>query len=103
MRAEVGGKESVKGRFTYWWFPSINKGLANKHLRLDSCVTQYLTGHGYFAKSLRRFRLRNDGGCHCEGVQTAYHVIVECPLLEDLRVEWTEVYNFDAKGVSLTT
>lgn len=72
--------ESDTGRLTYRFIPDIGKFLKNKHFRIDTYLTQAITGHGNLKSYLFRFKLRNDDKCDCLTTkpQNSEHLIFEC-------------------------
>lgn len=49
---------------------------------------QFVIGHGEFAASLERFRLRQPQPCLCGGVETAVHLLEECDAFQGQRQHW---------------
>ena len=64
-----------------------------KHLTSNYFVTQVISRHGAFGYYLDRFDVKDEHGnffspmCWCDGstVQTVRHVLLDCPLFEDIR------------------
>ncbi len=56
---------------------------------LNYFYTTQLITNGKFNEYFKRFKLRTDGWCDCDGVtpQTAEHLIFECQLLDSKREE----------------
>lgn len=72
-------RNSVKGRLTFGFFNSVNERMNAKWVCLDHYVVQLLTGHGAFRSKLESFGLAMDGACDCGELDTAMHVLYECP------------------------
>lgn len=52
---------------------------------LNFRVTCFLTGHGFFKGKLYELGLDDDLACRCGMVQTAEHLLLECPLTRETR------------------
>lgn len=76
---------SNKGRITYSFMDNVNFMERNKWVKLNFKVTCFLTGHGFFRGKLFDLGLEEDSGCGCGVVQTAKHLLLECPLTLDCR------------------
>ena len=81
---QVRWDSSVNGRWTYKFMPIVS----NKcRLSVNHEVCQMITGHGDFRAYLKRFGLTEEDGCVCGGVETAEHLLVECPVYDRQRFE----------------
>jgi len=77
---------TLKGFFRAW-------SQVPTYLRNNYYLTQLFSGHGAFNEYLNRFKVKNDHGriydpqCWCDGgpEQTVSHILLECPLFEDIR------------------
>jgi ribonuclease HI len=81
---------SATGSITQKFIPNINCAITlARNLKISHELTQILTGHGSVRAYLKRFKLRDDDCCPCDGntSQTVWHVINDCPILE--RERWT--------------
>lgn len=81
---------SEKGRETFEYLPDIRRRL-QQDWQMDHYQTQYVTGHGRFKANLKRFNLVEEDRCDCGELETASHVLMECPLQEENRREIREV------------
>ena len=55
--------------------------------RIVSTITQYRTNHGNFGAWFKRFRIEKESyNCKCGELETVKHILVDCPLLETIRV-----------------
>lgn len=69
---------SVKGRWTYSFFPCIKTRL-QQPIWLTHHITQILTGHGDFNEKLASFRLVPSPVCPCgESNESAEHIFFTC-------------------------
>jgi len=76
---------SLKGRWSYEWFPSA-KGRYVLPLELEHFVTQFLTVHGDFNGKLFGFKLTASTAYGCGAIEeTAEHVLFVCPRVIDPR------------------
>lgn len=51
-------------------------------------LTQLRTGHNWLSTDAAKFGFRDDDLCECGAQETVAHVLMECPRLRELRVEW---------------
>jgi hypothetical protein len=80
-----GGKT---GRLVYKFLPDVSERMKRAYLKFDHYSVQLITGHGHLRGKLFRLGLLDDPTCSCGmGDQTAEHILWECPILEDARVE----------------
>ena len=78
MAKEVGS--ILKGK-TYSIFPDVEERLGYKCVSTNHYVTQFLTGHGDFAKKLVKFGIRRTAICACgeeQEIATTCCCIVGC-------------------------
>lgn len=83
-------ENSEKGRLTFEFMPDIRRRLSQEW-QMDHYLTQFVTGHGRFKANLKRFNLVEEDMCGCGELETASHVLMECPLQEESRRELREV------------
>ena len=76
---------SEKGRTTYRFFKDVKERLNAGWFRPGHGTAQVLTGHGNFAKKLKSFKRATDEACSCGGLDTAEHLLFDCPKNSDLR------------------
>jgi ribonuclease HI len=50
-------------------------------------LTQLRTGHNWLSTYAKKFGFRDDDYCVCGAQETVTHVLVDCPLLRDIRME----------------
>jgi hypothetical protein len=50
-------------------------------------LTQLRTGHNWLSTYAKKFGFRDDDHCVCGAQETVTHVLVDCPLLRDIRME----------------
>ncbi|KAG8226159.1 hypothetical protein J437_LFUL007396 [Ladona fulva] len=74
---------SEKGR---WTFSLIRKVKINVNYHLDYYMTQILTGHGNFNQKLASFKLTDKEVCECGQIDDVKHLLLNCPLNEDIRI-----------------
>ncbi|KAG8233102.1 hypothetical protein J437_LFUL013293 [Ladona fulva] len=53
-------------------------------------VTQILTGHGDFYNKLASFKLHDRVTCECGEIDEVEHVVLNCPLYDDIRINYLE-------------
>lgn len=92
---------SEKGRTTYRFFKDIRTRLEAEWFKPNHYATQFLTGHGDFARRLKSLGLSGSGECLCGGEDTAMHQLLECPLNETLRQELFQKVGFDGNDAEL--
>lgn len=81
-------EEEEKASWTRRLIKNIRAWVESQHRRTDYYFTQFLSNHGAFSAYLKRFKLRNDGGCmECleEEEDNAEHAIFYCPAYGALR------------------
>lgn len=66
--------------------PDIRRRL-EQDWEMDHYLTQFVTRHGNFKANLRRFNLVEEETCRCGELETASHILMECPLHEEGRRE----------------
>ncbi|KAG8239476.1 hypothetical protein J437_LFUL018984 [Ladona fulva] len=49
-------------------------------------MTQILTGHGNFNQKLASFKLTDKEVCECGQIDDVKHLLLNCPLNEDIRI-----------------
>ncbi|KAL7295034.1 hypothetical protein TKK_0011636 [Trichogramma kaykai] len=86
-RWEERWSNSVKGKITREFFPSVVHRLNSEHIELDHYVSQFLTGHGDFKAKLSGMGLSESSLCACGAEETTGHVLLDCERLECTRVE----------------
>ncbi|XP_065217185.1 uncharacterized protein LOC135843285 [Planococcus citri] len=71
---------ATTGRVTYEWIPDIAERMEGScaHLKPSFFLTQALTGHGFFADYLKRFKIIRSNLCVCGNLQSPQHLITEC-------------------------
>lgn len=78
---------STKGRETFAYIPDVRQR-KRVHWVTDHYTTQFVSGHGNFKAKLHGFNLVPSDRCdHCEEVETAQHVLMECAFYEEERTE----------------
>ena len=81
--------DAVQGSTTRLFFPTIDSIAFFRESISESSfqVTQVLTGHGFHAEYLTRFRIKADSRCPCdrESVQDISHLLLTCPHFAGLR------------------
>ncbi|KAL0274343.1 UNVERIFIED_CONTAM: hypothetical protein PYX00_006794 [Menopon gallinae] len=84
---EEEGRIQQKGTRTRRLIPNLTGWFERKHGGVDSCVTQFLTGHGCFGTYLVRVKKREESRCpRCPGSEDSpEHVWDECPLWDEER------------------
>jgi ribonuclease HI len=50
-------------------------------------LTQLRTGHNWLSTYAKKFGFREDNKCECGAPETVTHVLLECPYLQEVRVE----------------
>ena len=84
--------DAVQGSTTRLFFPTIDSiALFRESISESSFqVTQVLTGHGFHAEYLTRFRIKADSRCPCdrESVQDITHLLITCPHFAGLRRDY---------------
>ena len=75
------------GSWTRRIFPTVERRRRAGQFQLDFVLTQFLSGHGKFGEYLTRFNRRDDPSCECDGFQDPEHLLFDCPLLDDLRMD----------------
>ena len=86
-RWQVEWTNGRKGEHTRAFFPIVALRLKTK---LPFCpkITTILSGHGPIGSYYYRFNITDSPNCACAmGVQDVNHIIYECPLLVDLRLQ----------------
>ena len=76
---------AADGRTTYAFFPNVKRRLKSPWLVADHWTTQFLTGHGDFASYFHARSLRDSPLCTCGGIDTPWHIVMECPHYDRLR------------------
>lgn len=80
-RQQVG-----KGDWTKLIIKDVKKWVKCEHRKTNYYLTQFLSGHGNFAKYLQRMNIRPSGECrHCRENETPEHVVFRCPRWENKR------------------
>ena len=77
-----------KGRTTFDYFASIKDRLENRWVRPDHYTTQFISGHGDFNGKLKSFNLSELDTCECGEIETAHHILEDCPIFNEERQEF---------------
>ena len=77
-----------KGRTTFEYFDSIKDRLENCWVRPDHYTTQFISGHGDFNSKLKSFSFSEVDTCECGGIETAHHILENCPIFNEERQEF---------------
>ncbi|KAG8230191.1 hypothetical protein J437_LFUL006123 [Ladona fulva] len=79
---------SDKGR---WTFRLIKQVKIKADYKLEYYNTQVLTGHGNFLEKLAGLKLRDETKCSCGRIDNVEHMLIDCPLYEDIRIKHLEL------------
>lgn len=85
MEWQMNWRESE--RITRRFFPDCKKRMRMTWVRPNHYTCQFLSGHGKFAQKLAKLGLCDDENCECGEPEDSEHVLMECELWEDLRVD----------------
>lgn len=78
-----------KGRWTHRLIPNVERWRNRKYGLVNFQLTQFLSGHGGFAKYLHRFQIKDSAECPaCPDIEeTPEHVIFECKRFDQIRAD----------------
>jgi Reverse transcriptase (RNA-dependent DNA polymerase)/Endonuclease-reverse transcriptase len=91
--------DSLDGRTTYSFFPSIADRLRMTHFEPDFHVTQFITGHGGFGSYFARFHIsqsEQEAFCSCND-QSSEHYLWDCEQLQNERELLFSTFYLDGK------
>lgn len=82
--------ETVRTHITHlpsWQLNPFHNSFSGRRA-IHSRLIQVILGHGFFGAYFLRFVPTNDIGCQCDHskLQTAHHILYECPLHDDARM-----------------
>lgn len=102
-RWQLTWDEAVKGRWTHRLIPKIEPWINRRHGVLNFETTQFLSGHGCFAKHLYRLEIKESARCPAcpDTEETAKHVVFECHRFDSQRAEMVALAGdlFNPEGV----
>ena len=76
---------SNTGWSVFNYFPNIEHRLSKERFRPDPYTTQFMTGHGNFAKYLKRTKRKDSANCVCGASKTSNHILNDCYNLDSKR------------------